>query len=391
MKIKKFVARDYQTAIKLAKEEMGMDAIILHTRQIKRNALLARFMPSQVEITVAIDDTIQVSSDLARTRKMEPPQSIPKIEAQTTFVPPVKENRIKESELIDEIKRMNLLMSEMRSKLYEVELMRGLSEQVQLFYNALIRNNVNHQIALQIAASVEARLPKDYSVDNKWALEVCLHTLREYVQDVSPIELINQGRATLVFLVGPTGVGKTTTIAKLAANMTLLEGKKAALITLDTYRISAADQLRTFAEIIDIPISVVFSPVEFMEALAKYKNKDIVFVDTAGRSPYNQEQLDELKKYVEIARPDETILVLSVTTETNELVAIYNRFETVGIDKVIFTKIDETFSYGQILNALYEIKKPIAYITTGQSVPDDIEVPDALNLARLLLGKDEIL
>ncbi|MDD3852910.1 MAG: 50S ribosome-binding GTPase, partial [Syntrophomonadaceae bacterium] len=198
-------------------------------------------------------------------------------------------------------------------------------------------------------------------------------------------------RATLVFLVGPTGVGKTTTIAKLAANMTLLEGKKAALITLDTYRISAADQLRTFAEIIDISISVVFSPVEFMEALAKYKDMDIVFVDTAGRSPYNQEQLDELKQYVEIARPDETILVLSVTTETNELVAIYNRFEQVGIDKVIFTKIDETFSYGQILNALYEIKKPIAYITNGQSVPDDIEVPDALNLARLLLGKDEIL
>lgn len=390
MKIKKFVARDYQTAIKLAKKEMGMDAIILHTRQIKRNALLARFMPSQVEITVAIDDTIQVSSDLARTRKMDSPQSIPKVEAQTTFVPPVKENR-KEPELIEEIKRMNLLMSEMRSKLYEVELMRGLSEQVQLFYNALIRNNVNHQIALQIAASVEARLPKDYSVDNKWALEVCLHTLREYVQDVSPIELINHGRATLVFLVGPTGVGKTTTIAKLAANMTLLEGKKAALITLDTYRISAADQLRTFAEIIDISISVVFSPVEFMEALAKYKDMDIVFVDTAGRSPYNQEQLDELKQYVEIARPDETILVLSVTTETNELVAIYNRFEQVGIDKVIFTKIDETFSYGQILNALYEIKKPIAYITNGQSVPDDIEVPDALNLARLLLGKDEIL
>ncbi|NLT19917.1 MAG: flagellar biosynthesis protein FlhF [Syntrophomonadaceae bacterium] len=385
MKIKKFVARDYQTAIKLAKEEMGMDAIILHSRPIKRNALFSRFMPNQVEITVAIDDTIQVSSDL--TRKIP----LPKTEIEPAFKPPLKENRIKEPELIEEIKRMNLLMSEMRSKLYEVELMRGLSEQVQLFYNALIRNNVNHQLALQIATSVESRLPRDYKVDNKWTMEVCLHTLREYLQDVSPIELVNQGQATLVFLVGPTGVGKTTTIAKLAANMTLLEGKKAALITLDTYRISAADQLRTFAEITGIPISVVFSPVEFMEALAKYKDLDIVFVDTAGRSPYNQEQLEELKQYVEIARPDETILVLSVTTDTNELIAIFNRFEPVGIDKVIFTKIDETFSYGQILNAIYEIKKPIAYITNGQSVPDDIEVPDALNLARLLLGKEEIL
>ncbi len=186
-------------------------------------------------------------------------------------------------------------------------------------------------------------------------------------------------------------MGKTTTIAKLAANLTFLEGKDVALITLDTYRVSAAEQLRTFAEIIGIPISVVFTPEDLVLAIEQHRQKDIIFVDTAGRSPYNAEQMQELQEFINAGRPDETILVLSVTTDSNDLINIYQRFQTIGVDKIIFTKLDEACNYGAILNALHEIKKPLAYFTTGQSVPDDIEIPDSLRLAQMLLNGDEAL
>ncbi|WP_054694387.1 GTPase [Syntrophomonas palmitatica] len=189
-------------------------------------------------------------------------------------------------------------------------------------------------------------------------------------------------------MVGPTGVGKTTTIAKLAANMTFLENRDIGLITLDTYRISAAEQLRTFAEIIGISISVVFNPADLCHAIDKFKNKDLIFVDTAGRSPYNRQQMEELKEFVQVAKPDETILVLSITTESSDLINMYQEFSTVGIDKVIFTKLDETRHYGPIINVIQEINKPIAYFTTGQNVPDDIEVPNSFKLAHLLLRRD---
>lgn len=385
MKIKRYVARDYKSAIRQAKEEMGRDAIILQTRQIKRNGMLGWFTAPQVEITVAMDDSLQVHTD--RIRK-QPGSSRPA--AETLIKTDENAASVNERELIEEIKRMNDLMGDMRTRLYEVENIKGLCEAVQVFYGSLTENRVKREIAMQIAVSVESRLPRSNGVDSRWAKEVCLHTLREYVQDISPIKLDGKKKGNLVFIVGPTGVGKTTTIAKLAANMTFLDGKSTALITLDTYRISAAEQLRTFADIMGIPISVVFTVAEMREAVNKYREKDIVFVDTAGRSPYNDEQMDELSQYVNIAQPDETILVMSVTTDSNDLIDIYHQFEDIGIDKLIFTKLDETSTYGQMLNAIYEIKKPIAYLTTGQNVPDDIEIPDSLSLARMFLGKEGV-
>lgn len=385
MKIKRYIARDYKSAIRQAKEEMGRDAIILQTRQIKRSGMLGWFTAPQVEITVAMDDTLQVQTDRIRNQPVS-------LKAVAETLPQTDENAVSvnERELIEEIKRMNDLMGDMRTRLYEVENIKGLCDAVQVFYGSLTENRVKREIAMQIAVSVESRLPRSNGIDSRWAKEVCLHTLREYVQDISPIKLDGKKKGTLVFIVGPTGVGKTTTIAKLAANMTFLDGKSTALITLDTYRISAAEQLRTFADIMGIPISVVFTVAEMREAVMKYREKDIVFVDTAGRSPYNDEQMDELGQYVNIAQPDETILVMSVTTDSNDLIDIYHQFEDIGIDKLIFTKLDETSTYGQMLNAIYEIKKPIAYLTTGQNVPDDIEIPDSLSLARMFLGKEGV-
>jgi len=395
VKIKKYVARDFKTAIQRAKEEMGRDAIILHTRQVKKGGILGLLYPPRVEITVVVDDKLQVNTDRLRSGNTTgvPAAVKPEIAASIDTISAINssENSSREDEVLQEIQKMKNLMTDIKSRMYEVEVIKGMPEQVQQFYETLINNNVDRDIALKVINSVATRLPKDGISDDAWARDVCLHTLQEVIQQVQPIQVKAERKGMIVFLVGPTGVGKTTTIAKLAANLTFLDSKSVALITLDTYRVSAAEQLRTFAEIIGIPISVVFTPTDLMLAIEQYREKDLIFVDTAGRSPYNSEQMEELREFVNIARPDETILVMSVTTDNNDLINIYQRFQSIGVDKLIFTKLDEAYNYGSILNALYEIKKPIAYFTTGQNVPDDIEVPDALRLAQRLLRRDEVL
>ena len=386
MKIKKYIAKDYQTALKQAKEEMGRDAIILQSRQVKRRGLLSFFYAPQVEITVASDNALQVHTD--RMRKS--PASTP-APAKTDSLITAQTNTAvasRDDELLSELQNMKGLIEDIKSSMYELEQIGGLPEQLQALYEILVNNHVDREIALNIVSNLSSRLSESGLEGYNQARELCLLALQEYFCEVQPIEVAPDKKGTLVFMVGPTGVGKTTTIAKLAANMAFTEGKDVALVTLDTYRISAAEQLRTFAEIIGIPISVVFDNTDLGTAIEEYKEKDLIFVDTAGRSPNNQEQIEELRGYIDTAHPDETILVLSVTTESSDLLHIYQQFEKVGIDKVIFTKLDETYHYGTILNTIHEIKKPIAYFTTGQNVPDDIEVPDSNKMARLLLRRD---
>lgn len=396
MRIKKYVAKDFKTAIQRAKEEMGRDAIILHTRHLKKGGILGLLYPPRVEITVVVDDNLQVNTDKVRVNT--PVASALTVNKTPATVDHSNSRSIKsqseyrtEDEVLQELQKMKTLITDIKSRMYEVEVIKGMPEEVQEFYQTLIHNNVDREIALSVVTNVASRLPKDGLTDKSWARDVCLHTLQESLHEIQPIKISPDRKGMIVFMVGPTGVGKTTTIAKLAANLTFVEHNEVALITLDTYRVSAAEQLRTFAEIIGIPISVIFTPQDLIMAIEQYREKDIIFVDTAGRSPYNTEQMQELQEFSIAAQPDETILVLSVTTDSNDLINIYQSFQNIGVDKVIFTKLDETCNYGPILNTLHEIKKPLAYFTTGQNVPDDIEVPDSLRLAQMLLRRDEAL
>lgn len=385
MKIRKYIAKDFKTAIEQAKSEMGRDAIILHTRQLKKHKLLGFLSPHQVEITVAADDTLKVNSDLVRDREI-----IPKTLVNRTIQAPVATDHHKapDEELLREMQLMKEMMEDIKLKMHEVGNIKGLPDYFQGFYEILTHNHINADIAYSIINNVESRLPQHKTEDEVWVRNMFMNVLQEYLAEASPINTSTYQKGRLVFIVGPTGVGKTTTIAKLAANMTFLEKKNVAMITLDTYRVSAAEQLRTFAEIIGIPISVVFNTEDFKDALQIYKDYDLIFVDTAGRSPRNTEQMKELHNYIQLSRPDETILVLSVTTNSSDLINTYWQFAPINIDKLIFTKLDETYSYGQILNTVHEVNKPIAYLTTGQNVPDDIQIMDPLQLASLLLRKD---
>ncbi len=199
-----------------------------------------------------------------------------------------------------------------------------------------------------------------------------------------PIQLAPH-RLKTVALIGPTGVGKTTTIAKLAAHYALMERKKVALLTIDTYRIAAVEQLKTYSQIIDLPLCVAHSVNDIAPALSQFANYDLLLVDTAGRSQHNTPQIEELKPYIEALRC-ETHLVLASPTKESDLLETARRFSTMRLDRILFSKLDETSTYGTILNVSDRVGIPLSYITTGQKVPEDISIAEPSSLAGLILN-----
>lgn len=188
--------------------------------------------------------------------------------------------------------------------------------------------------------------------------------------------------------VGPTGVGKTTTIAKLAAVHSLWEGRKVALATADTYRIAAVEQLRTYAKILGIPMEVAFEPKDFEGILSKHGACDLLLLDTAGRSAKDSKKMEELKVLYDAFRPDAVHLVLAANLKYKDMLKVIDRMGVVPIRSVIFTKLDETYSFGPLLSVLEDFKFPLSFFTVGQNVPNDIEVARPERLARLILEGD---
>ncbi|MEL6823332.1 MAG: AAA family ATPase [Calditrichota bacterium] len=188
-----------------------------------------------------------------------------------------------------------------------------------------------------------------------------------------------------VALLGPTGVGKTTTVAKIAANLKLNHGRKVALITSDTFRIAAIEQLQTFANIAGIPLSVVYSPTEMQQEIERYRNYDFILIDTVGRSQKNQRQLSELKEFLDAADPHERHLVLSLTNGKRTLFDVATRFSDLNPNRFIFTKLDESTTPGVMLNLLYKFQLPVSYLTTGQTVPTDLRPARLKEMAKLIL------
>jgi flagellar biosynthesis protein FlhF len=197
---------------------------------------------------------------------------------------------------------------------------------------------------------------------------------------------VTPGQCRVVALVGPTGVGKTTTIAKLAANFRLKEKRNVGLITVDTYRIAAVEQLRTYADIIDLPMHVVSSPREMREAIRGMSGLDLVLMDTAGRSPRDEIRIQELKAFLSEAGADDVHLVLSAVSGAKSLQQTAERFATVGTTSLILTKLDEATGLGHVLPLARSSGLPLSYLTNGQNVPDDIDTADAGRVARLILS-----
>ena len=262
-----------------------------------------------------------------------------------------------------------------------------LQPQLREAYTQLIQNEVAEELAADFIGRINDRQTDDRPLDRATINEFLVQQFARVLAPAAPIQLTRKtGRATVVALVGATGVGKTTTIAKLAAQFRLKQGCRVGLITIDTYRIAATEQLRTYAEIIDAPLEVVLTPQEMKPALERLRDCDVVLIDTAGRSQFDREKLSELGEFLSVAEPDETHLVLSATSSQAVLLKAMEEFSSLNVDRVIFTKLDEAVGIGTFLAVCHKLDAKLSYVTTGQDVPSDIEESDGRKLAEMIVG-----
>ena len=252
----------------------------------------------------------------------------------------------------------------------------------QAYFDILISNEVNQKYAIEIME----KATELYTGRNLEFSQCFEQVILDYLgEDVQPIE-VTPGQRKIVLFVGPTGVGKTTTLAKLAAGFAIEDGKKVGLITSDTYRIAAVDQLRVYAEILGIPMSVIYSPKDISGALEEHKDRDIILIDTAGRSIKDESHEKEIKEIIEYGNIHDIYLVISANSSYQGCLDILNSYEFLGEYKLIFTKIDEITTYGSIINCKLISRRPLSYITTGQNVPVDIEIANIHKIKDLLMG-----
>ncbi|TAH69606.1 MAG: flagellar biosynthesis protein FlhF [Anaerolineaceae bacterium] len=390
MIIKKFQANTETDAIMLAKEELGKDAIVMNIKTISPKGFYRLFRKPLVEVTAAIDDNVTYKNDKATMPKK---QSFPDIiYDEPAPLPQPNQGHSKESSAIEE--KLNNLQSLLEKQIVEKEALQHTKEKVkaasknlaciQLIYNQLILNEVDEKYANQIMSEIEGTLKKDASMDN-----ILSSIYQKIVLKLGQPMTINlkSNKPKYIFFIGPTGVGKTTTIAKIASKFKVEEKAKVAFLTSDTYRIAAVEQLRTYANILGIPLKVVYNIDEMEQSRREFADYDIIFVDTAGRSHRNKHQRDDIEGLLK-AIPEkerEIYLVLSATTKYRDLITITEAYsEMVGYN-LIFTKLDETSSVGNLFNIRMLTNAPLSYATFGQDVPDDIDRIDPQSIAKQLL------
>ena len=376
MRVKRFVADSIQEAIALVKADFGKDAVILHTKKVRREGLLGLFGKSRVEVIAAADPSAS---------KPKEKEAVPKASTAERRPPAAQSLAADKAGPQGELAEVRRELQEIRRVL---ERSHPNEERepagIERIRRHLLEQEVHPDLVGEILEGVRSRASAAELEQEDWLRAQARAQIAKEIASVDPWHMAEGGRVQC--LVGPTGVGKTTTIAKLAANFSLLAGKRVALITVDTYRIAAVEQLKTYAEIIGVPLDVAFTPQELKEAITRRSDFDMILVDTAGRSQKHKMQMAELRAFLEVMKDPQVHLVLSATTRTRDMMDIIQRFGELPIGFLIMTKLDETSTYGSLLNACKLSGKPLSYVTNGQTVPDDIEVAEADRIAEMILG-----
>jgi len=408
MIIKKYKAPTEKEAIIMAKEELGPEAIVMNVKTIKPSGIFKLFKKSRVELTAAIDDIVvekQTASTAASTISNKDSYRFGKaFEADKEGYSEEAQNAIEEkinsiAKLLEQ--QMTTSKKEVTStkddildmspdaiakteRYKEPEIPKTDNKVIDLIYNQLIDNEVKREFVDVIIDEMDAGNDKQ-PIDNILASVYQKIVLKlGQVDELKPSE----NKPKIVFLVGNTGVGKTTTMAKLASKCKLEDKLNIALFSVDTYRIAAIEQIKTYANILNTPMEVIYTPEDMKNYVEKYKACDLIFVDTAGRSHRNDDQKNDLKAIIDSVSDyeKEIYLVVSVTVKYNDLLNIAKTYGELFDYKLIFTKLDETRGLGSILNLKMDIHKNLSYVTWGQNVPDDIGVLNPQVIAKKLLG-----
>ena len=392
MKIKKFTASTEQAAIEKVKQELGSDALIVNIKKIQPGGFFAFFKRPSVEVMAAYEEKAVAVPDVALTQ--------PEHEAQS-FQSTNKDVQIAaQEEKIQMLQDMLLATSDMLTKAHghlsvskHVSLPQDRIYQnnlLQIFYNTLVENQVNEDFAREILDELDTEELVE-KIDIDFVVKIVYNSIVEIIGAPSALQTTRaKGNPQIFAFIGPTGVGKTTTIAKLTADLSLYRNMDVGLITADTYRIAAIEQLKTYGDILGIDVAVAYKPEDLLEHIEAKKNHcDIILIDTAGRSHKNADNLRELSEFINASDAIEKFLVLSLTTKFDDLLDIVATYSTICDYRIIFTKLDETNKMGNIANICHKTGQKLSYITFGQNVPDDIKTISPNEVAMRLLGLGE--
>ena len=397
MIIKKFLGKTEEEAMEAARKELGSGVVVMNVRTVKKKGIAGIFGAKQIEVTVALEEeggAVRPARKDAVRSEQEAVQLERKVQDAQAAVNVMSESSQNIEKKLDSLQ--TLLVSRFRQEedaraeqaqqdeaASEEEKESGAAAQdkepteqekfVRLLYNTMLENEVEEKYANQIIDEADKNrkpnLPFDYILANVYQKMILKFGKAD---GITPAE---NGPKTLIFM-GPTGVGKTTTIAKIASHFAVEEKKKIAMLTADTFRIAAAEQLRTYANILEGPFRVIYTEEELMAAISDFRDYDYIFVDTTGHSHQNEELLEKMKKLLATAAEageSQAFLVLSTTTKYRDLQRISSSYKEIADYQLILTKLDETSTLGSLLNLKLFTDADIAYVTCGQNVPDDIE------------------
>ena len=355
-------------AVDKVKRELGRDAIILQTRRFRKGGLLG-FLGGQPMWEV------QAASNL----------NIPQIPISGEYVSEQSSMAPLGSHQDTPMNKVHWVGTEPLVSGYQTAACNATGVLAKLREH-LLAQDVEAPLVSNIMDELLANLPNKELSDETHLRTRLADLIAKRMGVIDPAESTTRAaRTRVITLIGPTGVGKTTTIAKMAANYKLRSNKKVGLITIDTYRIAAVDQLRTYAEIMDIPVQAVFSPGELHNAVQRMSEMDVILVDTVGRSQNDRVRLNDLAKFITVSGSDEVHLTISIATNPRVARNTADHFKPLGVNRIIITKLDEAETFGMMLNVVAATDAAISYVTTGQDVPDDITRADPNILARCIM------
>ncbi|RJE86769.1 flagellar biosynthesis protein FlhF [Paenibacillus sp. 1011MAR3C5] len=404
MRVKRYVVNALPEAVSMIRTDLGKDAVILDTKEIKVGGFMGMFRKKRMEVIAAIE------SGASKHAQAELPQRKPSPEVNAVVeqilqtaqrngaaaavmdppapqaAPAILDKRMeREQFIINEIRDLREYMVKLSRQQNELHI---LSEPMIALKERLLEQELDDEWTDKLIEALrESEKSAERVYDRTEVWRESKRILVEWIHPYSNAEISREAR--VVHFVGPTGVGKTTTIAKLAAEQTIKRGRNVGFITSDTYRIAAVDQLRTYANILNVPLEVVFSPMDLPKAYKALSERDLILMDTAGRNFRSELHVSEVISLLQSNEPNETVLVLSLTGKTTDMAIIAERFSKFGIQKVLFTKLDETTVYGAIMNLVLNYGLYPTHLASGQNVPDDIERFKAGSYVDLLLGDAE--
>jgi flagellar biosynthesis protein FlhF len=377
VRMKKFVAPSMRDAMRQIKKEMGDGAIILKSQKIPSNDAFPFLHHDKVEVLAALEPVELESGGEADRTQLQPVVGRAQQSLNTEW----------EMEMVkEEIRTIRSTLEDISNRM-KYQSMPSLPRHLMMFYQSLVGSGLNEKVVLDVVGKAMVSLPGEQLEDRKAITDFLSGEIARMVPTV-PFLPPESPEPRIIALVGPTGMGKTTSLSKLLTNPKIYRKRSIAVITADTYRIGAVDQLRRVVRIAKVPLVVAYKPSQMLKAIQVHHDKDVILIDTAGRSQNNLHHIRNLREFMGAAQPDEIHLVIAANTRFEDMMDIADRFANIPYHRYLFTKLDETTGYGNIVNVILHRERPVSFLTYGQKVPEEIRWAKSSEFARMLvLGK----